>query len=384
MDTGCRYSLVSAVALISLSLAMQATVPHAASSLPNTPGSLAAQPPPVFVTKWGTNGTAEGQFDLPRGVAVDADGNVYVSDTLNHRVQKFDSDGGFLLMWGHGVKTGAYNLEVCTSGCQKGIGGTNDGQLFSPYHLAVDAVGNVYLANEYADRVEKFDRYGAFLLNFGTEGTTGGQFSAPRGVAVDSSGRVYVGDQVNERVARHNSDGVFLSTWGWGVFNGTAGYQLCFPPFTCQAGIQGSGDGQFFRPRGVAVDAAGNIYVADTENDRVQKFSGSNAVFQGVIGGFGYGEGEFTQPSDVAVDASGYLYVADGGWIQKFDPSGTFLVRWGKVGPGTGDGEFNGASGVAVDAHGNIYVADSNNHRIQKFGPALEVFVGEESPQPAH
>ena len=128
------------------------------------------------------------------------------------------------------------------------------------------------------------------------------------------------------------------------------------------------GDGQLRMPRGVAVDALGNVYVADWENHCIQKFS-SSGVFITKWGSEGSGDGQFKYLGlgDIAVDTSGNVYVADRTYnrIQKFSSAGVFITKWGSE--GFGDGQFNHPEGIAVDASGNVYVADTDNNRIQKF-----------------
>jgi len=130
-------------------------------------------------------------------------------------------------------------------------------------------------------------------------------------------------------------------------------------------GSSGSGDGYFSCPNGVAVDASGNVYVADSNNNRIQKFS-SAGVFETTWGAFGSGDGYFSYPQGISVDASGNVYVADtyNDRIQKFSSAGVFETTWGAS--GSGDGYFSYPQGISVDASGNIYVVDSYNHRIQK------------------
>ncbi len=134
-------------------------------------------------------------------------------------------------------------------------------------------------------------------------------------------------------------------------------------------GSSGNGNGQFSNPYGVAVDSTGNVYVADTGNNRIQKFN-SSGVFISTWGSFGSGNGQFYYPQGVAVDSTGNVYVADttNNRIQKFDSAGVFITKWGS--PGSGDGQFGPPSGVAVDSTGNVYVTDGANHRIQKFDSA--------------
>ena len=146
--------------------------------------------------------------------------------------------------------------------------------------------------------------------------------------------------------------------------------------FSAQWGSPGSGSGQFNQPHGVAVDSSGNVYVADFNNHRIQKFD-SRGVDLTQWGGLGSGIGQFSGPVGVAVDSSGNVYVADfnNHRIQKFDSNGRFLTQWGS--PGSGNGQFSGPVGVAVDSSGNVYISDRDNHCVQKFaqGNLLQVPV---------
>jgi len=137
--------------------------------------------------------------------------------------------------------------------------------------------------------------------------------------------------------------------------------------FVSKWGYSGTGDGGFDHPFGIAVDDAGHIYVADTHNQRIQKFTSSGAFVTKWGGTFGSGDGEFNLPYGVAADSAGNIYVVENGnnRVQKFTSSGTFLTKWGDL--GAGDRQFNAPQGIAVDSAGNVYVADSGNHRIQKF-----------------
>ena len=147
----------------------------------------------AFIKKWGTQGSGDGQFVYPHGIAIDSSGNVYVADSGNSRIQKFTSDGTFIREWGSGGT------------------GTGDGEFYEPTAVAVDSSGNVYVADVGINRIQKFTSDGTFIKKFGTEGSGNGQFRIPWGVAVDSSGRVYVADDHNFRIQ------VFL--WKLNVLN---------------------------------------------------------------------------------------------------------------------------------------------------------------------
>ncbi len=280
--------------------------------------------PCLFVTAWGSQGTGNGQFDVPYDVALDSSGNVYVADAANARVQKFTSTGAFITKWG--------------------TTGTGNGQFMGPTGIVVDGGGNVYTVDQGNHRIQKFTSAGTFLTAWGSMGTGDGQFMYPGDVAV-AGGDVYVSDGLNHRVQKFTSAGTFIAKWG----------------------SFGSGNGQFDNPAyGIAVDGNGDVYVSDGNNHRVQKFSATGA-FITKWGSFGSTNGQFNFAQGVVADGSGDVYVVDGGnaRIQKFSTAGTFLAKWGS--PGGGNGEFNAPTGIALDAGGNMYVADTSNHRIQKF-----------------
>jgi uncharacterized repeat protein (TIGR01451 family) len=133
-----------------------------------------------------------------------------------------------------------------------------------------------------------------------------------------------------------------------------------------QWGSFGSNNGQFRGPEGVALAPDGSVYVADTDNDRIQKFA-ADGVFLNEWGGYGSGDGQFNHPKGIAVDSSGYVYVADAfnDRVQKFTPDGVLVTKWGSY--GQGNGQFDTPLGIAVDSDGYVYVSDAYNNRVQKF-----------------
>jgi hypothetical protein len=165
-------------------------------------------------------------------------------------------------------------------------------------------------------------------------------------VAPDAGGNVYVADFGNQRVQEFTANGAFIRKWG----------------------TQGSGDGQFFNPRGVAVDGAGNVLVLEFAGHRVQKFT-PTGQFLSRWGSNGTGDGQFVAPTGIAIDRSGNVYVADRGnnRVQKFTSSGQFLGKWGSR--GTGLGQFGSPNDVAIAPNGNVLVSDFDNNRVQEFTP---------------
>lgn len=169
----------------------------------------------AFIRKWGSHGTGSGQFDDPRHLSIDGQGNIYVADSGNHRIQRFTSSGQF----------------VSTFGSQ----GSGPGQFFEPKGVAVDKVsGFIYVADSGNNRVQKFTLGGQFVSQWGAFGTGQGQFDDPYALAVDKVGQVYVADTWNSRVQKFTPVGEFVMSFGNGIVD---------------------------TPRGIAVDASGNVYV---------------------------------------------------------------------------------------------------------------------------
>jgi hypothetical protein len=316
----------------------------------------------------GTSGVQGGEFSVngPDGVAIDAAGNVYVTESFANRVQKFDSSGNFLRAWGKNV--GGTGVPICAvaASCAAGATGSAGGDFFTPEGIATDSGGNVYVADFSNSRVQKFDSSGAFLRAWGknvggvgnatctvaascragSTGVEGDAFSRPYGVGIDGADNVYITDASQFRIQKFDASGGFLRAWGKDV--GGAGVGVCTVAASCQTGSRGSQGVEFDTngPAGVATDAADNVYVANA---------------------------------------------AAGGRVLEFDSTGAFVQAWGKDVGGSGvavctvaancltgsvgihGGEFASPVDVALDAAGNLYVADYDNRRIQKFvAPAVQ------------
>lgn len=225
----------------------------------------------------GVFGLGDGQFNYPSDVDTDSAGNIFVIDQRSYRVQKFDSSGTFLGWWGRGTVTTGWHAPG--SG-ETGVPGTADGQFqdyygSGPTSLTVDLSGNVYVADTFNRRIQKFTNNGVFIMKWGTWGDEDGQFQFPYGLDVDFAGNVYVADLNNCRVQKWDSSGTFLGWWGLGYSAAT--YDITYAgwhdPLAGERGANGFGDGEFSTsPIDVAVGPTGNIYVADVGLWRIQKF----------------------------------------------------------------------------------------------------------------
>ena len=302
----------------------------------------------TFVAEW-----AESDIGRlgPTGLAVATVGGgerLYASDQINGRVLTFNlTTGKRMAVWG-GV-------------------GFGDGEFNSPYGIAVDpSSGDLYIADRTNQRIQRITPAGTFVMKWGVLGIGPGEFNGPVGVAADAAGNVYVTDHGNHRVQKfHISqtgsgwEARHLATWGG----------------------PGSAEGQFNGPFGITLDPAGNLWVADGYNHRLQRFD-PEGRFLGSIGSFGTGPGSFVTPTWVTFDATGSYYVTETNSdpsdpaaadlaqqrIQKFDAAGRFLLQWG--GLGEAGGQFRLPLQLALDTMGNAYVSDYYNTRLQKFSLA--------------
>ncbi len=230
--------------------------------------ALTVQAAYEYSSQFGTEGNGNGEFDSPKDITRDSSGNIYVADTSNSRIQKFNSSGVYQ--------------------SQFGSNGTGNGQFQLPNAIAIDSLGNIYVADTSNNRIQKFNSSGVYQSQFGSNGTGNGEFDTPRGIVFDSQGNILVVDRGNNRIQKFNSSGVYQS----------------------QFGSSGTGNGGFYNPEHMAIDSLGNIYVADRFNHIVQKFN-SSGVYQSQFGIPGASDGYLSEPHSVMIDSSDRLYVAD-------------------------------------------------------------------------
>ncbi len=314
------------------------------------------------------NGSAA-RFSTPTGLSIDSAGNLYVADQNNDNVRVVTAAGS--------VTTLAGAQQVVGSADGSGAGAS----FFLPAGVALDAAGNVYVADEANNTVRKITASGVVTTLAGTAGVSGSadgtgaaaRFRSPQGIAVDSSGNVYVADTYNCTIRLITSAGV-VSTLA-----GTAG--------TCGT-TDGTGPvASFTLPVALAVDTSGNLYVVDGANTiRKITVTGVVTTFAGAAFVSGHSDGSgslatFQSPGGIAIDSSNALYVADtlNNTIRKITPAGLVTTLAGTAGVnGHTDGNgtaasFYGPEGIAVNAVGNVYVTDTVNHTIRKITPAGDV-----------
>ena len=262
-------------------------------------------------------------FNSPTGIAIDSDNNIYVADSGNSQIKKFDSKGNLLFTLG----------TFCSS----------KGQFRHPLGVFVNEK-YVYVLDTGNSRIQIFDKKGNFVYSWGRYGDQSGMFHTPVSMSSDKYGNLFVADSERNVIQ---------------VFDPLGNYKDELYPVLAEGkeiGSQGM--------KAITFDSNNNFYVIST-NNKILKYS-SIGNFINFYGSNGTEDGRFNQPSAIVVDANNYLYVADSGahLIQKFDPNGNFILSWGSE---IGEGEFDAPAGLAIDTLNNFYVVDKNQDTVQKF-----------------
>ncbi|MEZ4708283.1 MAG: NHL repeat-containing protein [Caldilineaceae bacterium] len=348
----------------------------------------------TFVANMGGSwGEANDEFKHPSDVTVDAAGNIYVADFVNSRVQQFNANRAYSRTFG------VTGVPYVTDGSHyfrpEGIAVAADGSLYiaevngkrivklnatgsplwsigqldldggwsrsndrfdSPVDIALDSKGRVYVADRWNNRIQIFDTNGNYQSSLTgiTNGATVDNFNCPYGIATDRTDRLYVADSCNQRVVIFDAALNHLKTLG-------------------TKGESGADNAHFNEPSDVVINNNGDIYIADTRNDRVQRFNAAY-TYLGTIGETGVARWSHEHFSSgiakLAVDSKNRLFVADA-WnnrVQVFDAGGAYRTT---IGGGWGEdtSSTRGALGVAIDAQDNVYLVDAGNHRILKYEP---------------
>jgi DNA-binding beta-propeller fold protein YncE len=289
----------------------------------------AAKSMPIFklVTKFGSKGSDNGQFGGPYFVACNKQGNIYVSDRFNHRIQIFDCNGQWI------KSIGSY--------------GSDNGHFRAPTGIAFNSKNHMFVVDHDNHRIQQFDENMQFINTFGTQGNENGQFDCPYGIKVDSNDNIFVADSDNCRVQIFSKDGNWKQT----------------------IGKLGSDDSEFNGPYDVAVcQLDGRIFVNDKFNQRIQVFS-SDGKFLFKFGSNGSENGQFEYPHGLALSNSGqHLLVCDcyNYRILVFNAMNGLLVKtYGSI----GSGEFNWPSGICISPSGKIIVSDigDEHNQVQVF-----------------
>lgn len=287
----------------------------------------------VFERSIGTVGNGPGQFNKPEGISVDANGNLYVADTNNFRVQVLSPQGSYVRSWG------SY--------------GTGNGEFKGPQDVAIDSHGNVYVADWGTDRIQKFTPEGTHLLTWGSHGTANGQFRTPDNIAFDHQGNVFVSDSGNYRIQKFTPEGIYLNT----------------------IGSYGYSDGHFITPLSVAIDSLDTVYSVDSARIRIQTFS-ADGVFQKAWGSYVHVEwqpnadyiGKFWLLYDIFVDTRGTQYIVDVGndYVQIFDKLDNFITLVGNDGTNN-PGHMDNPTSIAVLSDNTLYITQKNPSKILQY-----------------
>jgi YD repeat-containing protein len=339
---------------------------------------------PRYSSAFGSYGSGSGQLSAPGDVARDSSGNLWVVNTANNRIEKFNAKGEFI------AKYGSY--------------GSGDGQFKHPTAIALTKPsGYVLVADSGNNRIQKLTPAGAYHSKFGTKGTGNGQFggAGPEGIAFGPESNIWVSDTYNGRLQRFTAEGAFIESLS---SKGSAPGQLGEPTgidfgpegriwvadwqnnrvsvfrtsldenqerFVRQFGTAGSDEGEFDRPDTVEVDDKGNVWVGDQNNGRIQRFN-IEGEYRTEFGTKGTGQAQFSfaRPMGITSSPTGELWITDvaNNRIQKWQIPAEVPAYSSSFGSGgTGDGQMQSPGDVAIDAQGNFWVLDTANNRIEKF-----------------
>jgi len=290
------------------------------------------------------------ESNQPVDVSIDTNDNIYINNSTTNTVEKFSSSWAPMAEWG-------------------GNGGAFNGAM----GIGVNTGGEVCVADTGNNRIERFDTSGTYMTTLPTPLVTPVGFSSPKDIAMESTGKMYIADTTNNRILKYKSDNT--PDWAIGLPTPTPSIGPGTPTPVAPTGPY------FLNPYGITVDSQNKIYVADSGYNRIQKFD-ANGNIERAWGQYGSAdnlpEPQFDNPQGMAIETTGslteyYIYVADTGnnRIQRFNQDGTKDPTqdvWGVY--GTGDGQFNQPRGITLDSSKRVYVSEAAGKRIQVFGDA--------------
>jgi len=302
--------------------------------IPDTPEPTPTEPPYtlpppyVFITKWGSPGSGDGQFDSPGDIAIDNEGYIYVLDTNNKRLQKFDSDGNFMIKWA----LNTVNKKI-------------RGYFYDS--IAVDQKGYIFVGDTYNDCIEKFDSKGNFIKKW--DGIY------PRKIRTDMEGHMFIISL--DTVEKLTPEGNFIKQWEPSQFDySISGHVTCLDMTVIPSG-------DIFLVYGiVSCDEYQHVsYVT------IHKFDSDwNFITRWGPGGIKSSK-EFDGSTYITSDKKGNIFTANGNSLRMFDSNGNFIGKWWVPDTGIAD--------ITVDSDGNIYISEPSKCRIQKFAPNPEFKV---------
>ena len=328
---------------------------------------------------------------LPSDVAVGLSGNVYIADTANHRIRKVSLDGTITTVAGTGTPGGRFNpLED---------GPAITALLDSPSGIAIDASGNLYIADSENFRIRKVTPEGiistvAGNAIIGSDGDGGPANQASigyvSGLAVDADGNLYIADQSHSKIRKVTPDGIITTVAGTGErgFSGD-GDEATLAKLWLAGFIFNDGNREVTQGSGIAVDSSGNLYIADTFNNRVRIVTPDGTITTVAGNGTLAISASVRAPVDVAVDGAGNLYISQhlSHIIRYVNPDG-FISTVAGIADDPGFSEdlgnpftakLNGPAGMTIEGEGAFLLADHMNHRVRRFQPKPQLSVGPSS-----